>query len=382
MMASVRIAATGVLRGLGEVFWQIGTLPERSVQGLGELVADVIAATTWRGRLLGLGMLVALATLPDWAGPRLTTVMIAALWLAYASQAWNLVSGFAGLLSLGHALFVGLGAYCGVILCFYAGINPWLGLCLVMPMVALAGTALGALALRTGRPELSFALLTLAGAEACRLGTTTVLVLPSVYPSHFLPDLRGQPVLAYYLILGLTLAALVLCRLLLRSGLGYRWLAVRENPAAAASLGVNLFRTRLSAMAVSAALTAPAGVFLALSSGILVPDQLFSATRSMEIVLGAVVGGLGTVFGPVLGALVLAPADEGLAWLGQRVGHPVPGLAPFCYGLLLVLLVLFRPGGVWPWLAHRLRLVPPALAAEGIPTATRPARPGRDRPPG
>jgi branched-chain amino acid transport system permease protein len=371
MRRRLEAGASAVVAGLSGSVRLIETLPERLAQGSMEMLADVIAGTTWRGRLLGLAVLGGLATLPDWAGPRLMAVMIAALWLAYASQAWNIVSGFAGQLSLGHALFVGLGAYLGAGLCLHAGIGPWLGLWLVIPAVALAGTAVGALALRTGWPDVSFALLTLAAAEACRLGADHLdrlggaagLVLPPPVPGASLPDLRDHPVLAYYLILALTLGALVLTRLLLRSGLGYRWLAARENPTAAAAAGVNLFRTRLSAMTVSAALTAPAGVFLAFTAGTLLPDQLFSATSSMAMVLGAVIGGLGTFIGPLLGALMLAPVNEALAWLGHRAGHPLPGLTAFCYGLLLVLMLLLRPGGLWPWLAHHGRLVPPALPA-------------------
>ena len=380
MRPVLRTTATAVSSGLAGMLRLIETLPERLAQALMEMLADLIAGTTWRGRLLGLTVLLGLATLPEWAGGGVVALMIPVLWLAYAAQAWNLVSGFAGLLSLGPALFVGLCAYCGAGLALHAGIGPWLGLWLAMPAAALAGTALGALALRTDWPEVAFALLTLIAAEACRLGAghleilggTAGLVLPPVAPGGLLPELRGHPVLAYYLLFGMTLTALVAIRLLLRSGLGYRWLAVRENPTAAAAVGVNLFRTRLSAMAVSAALTAPAGAFLAFFSGALVPDQLFSATSSMAMVLGAVTGGLGTLFGPLVGALVLAPVDAVLAWLSQRSGHPLPGLTPFCYGLLLVLVVLFRPGGLWPWLAHRFGLVPP-----GPPAGNRwPGEPG------
>lgn len=378
----LRMLVTGSVRGLSGVLWWLETLPERFAHGVMDLVTEVAATTTWRGRMVGLAMLVGLVTLPAWAEPRLVTVMIAALVLACASQAWNLVSGFAGLLSLGHALFVGLGAYLGAGLYLQHGIGPWPGLGLVMGGVALVGTALGAVALRTGRPELTFAVLTLAGAEACRLGVrhldnlggTAGLVLPPVPSSALLPDLHNHPAAAYDLILFLTLATLVLIRALLRSGLGYRWRAVRENPAAAAAVGVNLFRTRLSAMAISAALTAPAGVFLAFFSGAVVADPLFSATRSMEIVLCAVAGGLGTVLGPVVGALALTPVDEGLAWLTQRFNHPMPGLTPFCYGLLLVGMVLFRPAGLWPWLAQRFRLVPEARPVSALPARARTER--------
>ena len=356
-------------RGLGHAVGWLETLPERFMHGLAALCEDGLAATTWRGRVVGLGALSGLVTLPEWAEPQAVTVVASTLWLAYVGQAWNVVSGFAGPLSFGHTLFVGLGAYFAAGLCLHWGVSCGIAMILVTPLVGLIGTVLGALALRTERPELSFAILTLAGAEACRvtadhmdsvggaLGWLLSSVPVAAHPSSDPHDGFGQ---AYDLILLLTLAALVIVQGLSRSGLGYRWRAARDNPMMAAAIGVNLFRTRLSAMAISATLTAPAGVFLAFSSGLLVPDTVFSASQSLEIALCAVIGGLGTVFGPVLGAFALLPLDQGLAWLGHRLGHPVPGLTLFSYGAVLMLLVWLRSGGLWPWLAQALALIPVA----------------------
>jgi branched-chain amino acid transport system permease protein len=355
--------------GLGHGLGWLGSLPERLARGTIALCDDVLTATTWQGRVLGLGAVSGLVTLPEWAEPQTVTVVASTLWLAYVGQAWNVVSGFAGPLSLGHTLFVGLGAYFAAGLCLHWGVSCGIAIILVTPLVGLIGTILGALALRTERPELSFAILTLTGAEACRVtadhlesvGGALGWLLSSapVTAAHPASDPHNNGFgSAYSLILLLTLTVLVIIQGLSRSGLGYRWRAARDNPMMAAAIGVNVFRTRLSAMAISAALTAPAGVFLAFSSGSLVPDSVFSASQSLEIALCAVIGGLGTVLGPVVGAFVLLPLDQGLAWLAHRLGHPVPGLTLFGYGIVLMLLVWLRSGGVWPWLAQALSLIP------------------------
>jgi len=338
-------------------------LPERIAQGLVELWADLLAATTWRGRLLGLGLLAGLATLPGWAGGGAVAMATTALWLACAGQSWNLLLGFAGRLSLGHALFAGLGAWIGAALVVQGGFSPWLGLAAAVPAAALAGAAVGALGCRPGLGGVHFALITLVCAELGRLVAGQL----DGFGGGALPVLRGGPALFYYLMLGCALLTLVLARLLLRSPLGYRWLAVREDPEAAAAAGVDVFRTRISAVAVSAALIAPAGALQAFQARAFEPDQLFSLSRSVDILLGAAVGGIGTLFGPVLGALLVGPLGDALNALAARSHHDLSALKPFCWGALLVLLAVLRPGGLWPWLARRLRLLRTPPAGGGAP---------------
>ncbi len=349
---------------LGDAIGFVETLPERVTQSLMETAAELALGTTWRGRILAFLALLILLALPHWAGRPLMLGMIGLLWLAYVGQAWNLLSGFAGQLSLGHALFVGGGAWLGATLLLKAGIGPWLGLGPVVLAVALAGGALGWLSLRAGLAGTGFALLTLIAAEAGHIAAkagSSGAVIPA---PAMLPEAHGEPVAAYYLILAMTLTALLLSRLLLRSRLGHHWLAVRDDPVTAAASGIDVFRTRLSALVISAALTAPAGLFLVFSGAGLDADRLFSANLSMEIMLTAVIGGLGTLFGPVVGALALVPLDQFLTWAGNRGAHPLPGLVPFGYGLVLIAMVTLRPTGLWPWLAQRLSLVPPPSASD------------------
>ena len=148
----------------------IDTAPGRLARAVAELWYDGLDAANWRGKALGLLVLLALATLPAWGGGPLIATMIAVLWLACAGQAWNLLAGFTGLFSLGHALFIGLGAYLAAAFAQHGGHGLWLGALLAVPAAALAGAALGALGCRNGFKGVHFTLITLILAEAARTG--------------------------------------------------------------------------------------------------------------------------------------------------------------------------------------------------------------------
>lgn len=312
--------------------------------------------------LLGVLLLVA----PLIADRYVVSVLTTVLWFAYVGQAWNVMMGFSGLLSLGHALYVGLGAYASAALFVHFGIGPWLGLWVAMAAAMAAGCFIGFLGFRFGVRGVHFALLTIAFAEVARIGFDHMQWLGGS-GGFFIPvagdagndllNLRGSPTLFYYVILALVLGALALSRVLLHSRLGYQWLAIREEPEAAEAVGVDLFRARIAAVAVSSALTALGGVFQAFYFNNLFPEQVFSMGRSIEIILPAIVGGIGTLIGPILGAFILTPLGEGLTFLIEVSGFDLPGLKQLFYGVALVAIVVFRPEGVWPWLARKLGLV-------------------------
>ncbi len=338
----------------------VGSAPGRLAESLAELCRDGAAATSWRGKALAALLLPALATLPVWGGAPLVGTMIAILWLAYAGQAWNLLAGFAGLFSLGHAIFIGLAAYLAAAFALHGGAGVWFGAVLAVPAAALAGAAVGTLGCRAGFKGVRFTLVTLVLAEAVRLGALHLdglggaagLSLPH-------PAAGGKAALFYYVILVLTGLALVTVRLLLRSRLGYHWLALREDPQAAMAAGIDPYRARVVAVTISAALAAPAGVFLALYLRHVDPEQTLSLTRSLGPVLGAAIGGVGTLVGPLLGAVVVVPADQALSWLIGRSHHDLSALKPLAAGLALVLVAMAAPGGLWPGLARRLGLLTP-----------------------
>ncbi|MBI3446659.1 MAG: branched-chain amino acid ABC transporter permease [Magnetospirillum sp.] len=314
--------------------------------------------------LLGL-LLAAFVVAPAFAGPYLLSVMVVVMYFAYVGQAWNIMMGFAGQLSLGHTIYVGLGAYTAAALFVHFGIPAIFGLFAAAAVAVAAGSIIGALGFRFGVKGVYFALLTIAFAEFTRilfehftaLGGTGGLFLPVGSRDSFdLIHLRGHPLMFYYLILAMCVGIFLLCRKLLNSRLGYTWLAVREDQDAAAALGINVFRAKLTAVMLSAGLTALGGVFFAFYYNNLFPNQAFGMNRSIEIILAPIVGGLGTLFGPILGALILTPLGEGITAATEAMGFKAAGIKQLCYGLSLLAIVKFLPEGVWPWLRLRLGL--------------------------
>jgi branched-chain amino acid transport system permease protein len=295
----------------------------------------------------------------------LLTMLILIFYFAYAGQAWNIMMGFAGQLSLGHALYVGLGAYTTAALYVHFGIAPWLGLPLAMAIAALAGAFIGFLAFRFGVAGVYFAILTIAFAEFARIGFdhfrwvggSAGFFLPVAnYRENDLWNLRGGPIMFYYMMLALTVAALLLCHLLLKSRMGAFWLAIREDEEAARSLGIDTFRYKMYAVAISAAMTSVAGVFIAFYHNNLFPEQTFSIARSIELLLPPIIGGVGTLLGPIVGAFLLQGLAETLTEILTGLGLELPGAKQVFFGLCLLFVVMVVPDGVWPWLARRLKL--------------------------
>jgi branched-chain amino acid transport system permease protein len=163
----------------------------------------------------------------------------------------------------------------------------------------------------------------------------------------------------YYVLLAATALAFVGCHLLLRSRIGYFWLAIREDERAARATGIDTFRYKMYAVVISAGMTAFAGVFYAFFYNNLFPEQVFHILRSIELIIGPVIGGLGTLFGPILGAFVLTGLAELLHAVLGAFGIDVPGVKQVFYGICLLLVVLAVPDGIWPWLSRRLGLREP-----------------------
>jgi branched-chain amino acid transport system permease protein len=307
----------------------------------------------------------ALIAAPWLVNDYLLTVLITILYFAYAGQAWNVMMGFAGQLSLGHALYIGLGAYAAAVLYVDLGIGPWIGTIAAIAIAAGAGALIGFLAFRFRVGGVYFAILTIAFAEFARIGFDH-LSLVGASAGFFLPvanyarndlwNLRGSPTMFYYVALVLTGAALAICHLLLKSRIGYYWLAIREDEQAARSLGINTFRYKMAAVVISAAMTSVAGVYFAFFYNNLFPEQVFHISRSIELILGPIIGGIGTLFGPLIGAFLLTGLSEIMQALLAAFGLDVPGAKQIFYGICLLAVVAGLPEGVWPWLVARLNL--------------------------
>jgi branched-chain amino acid transport system permease protein len=305
----------------------------------------------------------ALLAAPFFANDYLITVLILILYFAYTGQAWNVMMGFAGQLSLGHALYVGLAGYVAAALFVKFGVGPWLGMLAAIPVAALAGAIIGFLAFRFRVGGVYFAILTIAFAEFTRVGFDHFsyvggsggLFLPvSQFSRNDLVNLRGNPAMFYYVILAMTVFALLLCRWLLRGRIGYFWQAIREDEDAARALGIGTFRYKMIAVVISAALTAPGGVFIAFYYNNLFPEQVFNISRSIELILAPIIGGVGTLFGPILGAFLLTGLSEGMHEVLAYFGIDAPGAKQVFYGICLLTVVMALPEGVWPWLARKL----------------------------
>lgn len=316
-----------------------------------------------RALVLGAALLGALLLLPAFASAYALSVATLILYLAYTGQAWNVMMGFAGQLSLGHSLYVGVGAYVAAGLFVHFGIGPWAGIWLAIAACVLLGAIIGFLAFRFGIAGVYFALLTIAFAEFTRIGFDHMqwtggpggMFLKVAQRDQIdLANLRGPPEMYYYAILALAAAAFAVCGWLLRSRAGYYWQAIRENEEAAQALGINTFRWKMLAVAISSAMTAPAGVFFAFYYNSLFPEQIFNIGRSIEIVLGPIIGGVGTLFGPILGAAVLTLVADGITEVLAAFGWEIPGVKQVIYGVVLLVVVMFLPHGIWPALARRL----------------------------
>jgi branched-chain amino acid transport system permease protein len=320
-----------------------------------------------RGIVLLALLCAALIGAPFYANDYLLTVLILILYFAYTGQAWNIMMGFAGQLSLGHALYVGLGAYATAALYFHFGISPWVGLPVALAASAAAGAFIGFLAFRFGVAGVYFAILTIAFAEFARIGfdhwgwvggSAGLFVPVANYTENNLWTLRGSPRMFYFVILVMTLLAFVLCHLLLRSRAGYYWQAIREDEEAARALGINTFRYKMYAVVLSAAMTSLAGIFFAFYYNNLFPEQVFNIGRSIEIILAPIIGGVGTLFGPIIGAFLLTGLAEALREGMLQLGVDVPGAKQVFYGICLLVVVMVLPHGVWPPLSRALGLDP------------------------
>lgn len=323
---------------------------------------------------IGLLVLLALLLVVPLALDRyLLSVLILILYFAFVGQAWNIVMGLCGQLSLGHALFVGLGAYTAAALYQHFGVIPWLGMVAAVAVCVAAASLIGWLAFRFGIGGTYFALLTIAFAEFTRIGFDHFdwvggsggFFLKVVQQDHVdLLHLRGHPLMFYYLALALAVGGFVLSAQLLRGRLGFYFRAIRDNEEAARAAGVDTFRYKMYALQISAGMTGLAGVFFAFYYNSLFPEQIFNMGRSIEIILAPIIGGVGTLFGPILGAAVLTVLSESINELLALSGYEIAGAKQILYGIALGLAIMFMPHGIWPAIANRLGFRRPAAPDE------------------
>ena len=272
---------------------------------------------------------------------------VLALFYAFIGQSWNLSGGFAGQLSFGHVVFFGAGAYASTILQLRFGFSPWFGL----PAGALAGAVVGwviaTLSFRAGLKGSYFALITLAFAEVLRIVANSVEITggglgmlipakPSAANFQF-----SERIGFYFVILALTVASIAVAVWLKHSRFGAQLAAIRENEDAAQALGINVFSEKVKIMMLSGALCGMGGCFFAQYFLYIDPSIVFGIDKSVEMLLVSMIGCGGTVYGPLIGALLMAGLSD-----ATRTLTSVQGLSLVLYGTLLVIIIAFLPNGL------------------------------------
>ena len=312
------------------------------------MAAEVVAS-------LAVGILV---VAPPFLPPYFLEILISVMLFGYLGAAWNILGGYAGQFSFGHAAYFGIGAYTSTLLFLTLGLTPWLGMLAGGVLAAVFGLFAGYLSFRYELRGPYFSLVTLAFAEMLRVvavntkavGSSLGLVIPNRESAPLNFVFAGK-LPYYYVILAMALAALWITRRLERSKLGYSLLAIRENEDAAEAAGVDSLGMKLRAMALSSFLTALGGTFYAQYFAYIDPTITFGPAVSIQGLLQAIVGGAGTVLGPVIGAFVLTPMSE----LSRAALRGRAGVDVMLYGLVLILVISFLPNGLMGWVRRRRR---------------------------
>ena len=306
--------------------------------------------TRARAVALGACALVAALAAPMFLAAHRIHTLIQILLFAYVSYCWNILGGFAGQLSFGHALFMAVGAYTSTLLMLKLGISPWFGMIAGGFLAAALGLFIGFLSFRYGIKGTYFSLVTLAFTEIARIvalnteqiGGAMGLYIPikgnDLWQLKFIEKSHY-----YYLMLAFVLLVMAVTAWLERSKTGHRLVAIRENEEAAQALGINLLRYKLFATALSAFLTAFGGTLYAHYVTFIDPNTLLNMNMALEITIYSIVGGIGTLFGPLLGAAFLVPiADTVRASLGKSYA----GVHLVIYGAVLMAVILFARDGL------------------------------------
>ncbi|WLA81001.1 branched-chain amino acid ABC transporter permease [Bradyrhizobium elkanii] len=273
---------------------------------------------------------------------------------AFIGQSWSLMLGLGGQLSIGHALFVGIGAYSVAVLDIKYGLSPWLGLLVGSVIAGAVGAALAWLSFRFEVRGIYFGLLTIAAAEFARVmfggwdfvGGMQGLFFPAQSGESSLLMLRGGARFYYFVALAAVAVGVGVTALIRKSFLGYVWRAMRDDEDASRALGVRTFLHKVLVVSISGAWAAIGGGLLALVQGSIFPDSIMGMGISVDVLIGPIVGGLGTAFGPLLGALIIIPLDHLTSSFSDTIG--LPGLNNVAYGIVLIGVVWLLPDGVWP----------------------------------
>lgn len=295
------------------------------------------------------------------------SVAVRVLIFAIMAVGWNLMSGYGGMFSFGHAAYFGVGAYADTVLLIHLNLSPWIAMLVGAACAAIVAMFIGYLSFRYRLKGAYFALATFAFAEMLRLlaantdwvnGTVGYHVPLLPESSWWMMQFEANAHEYYWIGLGLVVISVLITLLYLRSRPGMYTVAIRDNEPAADSLGINVMRSKLTTMALSAAITAVAGAFYAQYYLFVDPDIAFGQAQSVQAIVPAVIGGVGTLWGPLVGAAILGPLSSFTSdllrtppeWLSFLAGRG--GLDVILYAVLLILIVLVLPKGIYGSIRH------------------------------
>jgi len=276
-------------------------------------------------------------------------ILIRILLFAFIGTAWNLLGGYAKQLSLGHAAFFGLGAYTSTILEIKFGVSPWIGMFAGGFIGMLASLPMGWLCFRLKGPY--FTISTIATANVLMLIFLKFRDFAWGAEGTTIPNLGHAPLMMqfetktpyYYVVLGLLFSALVITAWIERSRVGYYLVALGEDEDAAEASGINVNKVKRNIFMISAFLTGLAGTFYTQYIYFIDPQTAFNFNISIEAALVSIVGGVGTLWGPVIGTMLLETTSALLqSWFGNSIG----GIQLTIYSLILMAVILWRPTGI------------------------------------
>lgn len=286
----------------------------------------------------------------------LTSILISTFLYIGLSSSWNILSGYTGKLSLGHVAYVGIGAYTSTILLMEYEISPYVGMFLGGLLAALVALVISIPTLKLKGPF--FALSTLAVAEILKVIAINWKEVTNGAQGFSIPFNLGPAKMvfedqnSYIYMMYIYAVVVVLIAFIDHSKIGLYLKAIREGEDAARSLGINSSRYMVFASVLSAFLTGIGGTLFAQYMLLIRPEIVFDTNISMLIVMIAIIGGMGSIYGPVIGAIVMTPISE---ILSSEIGSTFPGLHLFIYGIVLILIVRFMPEGLYNTIHLKVR---------------------------
>lgn len=283
--------------------------------------------------------------------PYILHIFIIAFYIVIASLAWNILGGLAGQFSLGHAAFMALGGYTCAILLMNFNVTPWIGMIIGALVAGLIAALVFYPCFVLKGPY--FTLATIALGETFRniftnwqyVGKAQGILLPYTGTSWYLMEFTDKANY-YYIGLFLLVMTFIIVLKLDNSRLGFAFKTIRENEDTANAIGINVVKYKLIATFISAALTAVAGGFYAQYIRFIDPEVMLGS-YSVEMVLPSIIGGLGTVVGPIIGGFVLVPLSE---YLRSSVGNALPGAHLIIYSVILIAVIRIKPEGIMGWI--------------------------------